>query len=74
VATFHIRIVRSPDPDVTLLPSGENTTLLTELKWPSSVCSACLVATFHIRIVRSSDSDATLLPSDENTTLVTELE
>ena len=42
VAVSQSRTVSSPEPDATCLPSGENTTVLTSLVWPSSVCIAAL--------------------------------
>ena len=66
--------VLSSDADATSLPSGEKATALTELEWPSSVCSAAPVAASQSLTVSSSDADATSLPSGEKATALTQPE
>jgi hypothetical protein len=39
VSYLHSLMVRSSDPEASVLPSGEKATAWTELEWPSSVFS-----------------------------------
>jgi hypothetical protein len=67
--TPHNRIVPSADPDASILPSGENATLRTELVCPLSVRSSRPLAVSHNLMVLSPDPEASVLPSGENATL-----
>jgi hypothetical protein len=63
--TSHTRTVMSQEPEATRDPSGENTTLSTQLEWPSSVC----IHAFHsdrscVISLISSDIYAKQLPED----------
>jgi hypothetical protein len=62
------------DPEATSRPSGENTTPLIELEWPSSLPRDSPVVASHNRTVQSLDPEATSRPSGENTTALTQLE
>src|SRR5438105_1445542 len=66
-------MVLSYDPDATSFESGENTTELTELLCPLSVCVHVPVAASQILMVLSPDPDATSFESGENATELTEL-
>ncbi|KFY83035.1 hypothetical protein V500_10208 [Pseudogymnoascus sp. VKM F-4518 (FW-2643)] len=68
------RTVLSSEPDATTLPSGEKATDVTDIEWPSSVCSAAPVVASQSRTVLSPEPDATTLPSREKATDVTEPE
>jgi hypothetical protein len=66
--------VLSQDAEATSCPSGENTTALTDLEWPSSTLRHAPVAVSHTRTVVSLDAEATSCPSGENTTALTQSE
>ena len=71
--TFSVFLVIQPftTDGATSLPSAEKATELTELQWPSGVCSGAPVAASQSLTVWSCEPDATSLPSAEKATEVT---
>ena len=69
----HTPIVLSSDPEAKYSPSGENTTLQTQLECPLRVLMSYPLYTLHTPI-SIKDPEAKYSPSGENTTLLTELE
>ena len=69
--TLHTPIVLSQDPEAKYSPSGENTTLQTQLECPLRVLMSYPLYTLHTPIVLSEDPEAKYSPSAENTTLKT---
>ena len=65
VAASQIRAVLSQDPVATLLPSGDQATLLTTRPCPSSARTSSPVVASQIRAVLSQDPVATRLPSGD---------
>ncbi len=65
--------VVSCEADARSWPSGENTTELTILEWPSNVCRQVPVRSQSLMVL-SSEADASSWPSGENTTELTEPE
>src|SRR5277367_2600266 len=70
----HSLTVLSLYADASVLPSGEKATAMTELEWPSSVCSTAPDPASHSLTVLSYDADASVLPSGEKATALTQAE
>src|SRR6266702_4351672 len=67
VVAFHIRIVRSTEPETKRWPSGENATDRTESVCPVNVpATSSPVVAFHTRIVRSYKPETMCWPSGES--------
>src|SRR5271154_6384774 len=71
VLASQILTVRSHEADASRLESGENTTEMTELLWPSSICVHLPVSASPILTVRYPEADASRLESGEKTTDLT---
>ena len=65
VTISHNLIVLSQEPEINVLPSGENVTELTSSVCPSKVLISLPVAIFHNFIVLSSEPEINVLSSGE---------
>src|SRR5271155_4890001 len=63
--------VLSYDPDASVLPSGDNATVITPSEWPLSAQPSAPVVESQSLTVISYDPDASVLPSGENATAIT---
>ncbi|RYP61063.1 hypothetical protein DL771_010262 [Monosporascus sp. 5C6A] len=72
VAASQSRTVLSLKADVSILPSGEKATALTQPLCPLSVCRCAPVAASESRTVLSPEADPSVLPSGEKATALTE--
>ncbi|PIL25627.1 hypothetical protein GSI_11376 [Ganoderma sinense ZZ0214-1] len=70
-AAFHSRTVLSDAADAMYFPSGENSTALIMLSWPSSDSRRSPEYESHTFTVESLEPDATHFPSGENATVHT---